>query len=89
MLWNWTTIDACFLSRSWHIKTKGMFAGSVIGIFFLCVAIEALRRAAREYDRKINKANRSEKGQLVPPSFAQHIVRSAAYGAQFTGAFLV
>lgn len=92
MLWNWTTVDACFLSKTWHVTSKGMFAGSVLGVFFLCVAIEALRRAAREYDRKIAAMNRTlapAKGGRVQPTMGQHVVRSAAYGAQFTGAFLV
>ncbi|GMK58371.1 hypothetical protein CspeluHIS016_0504030 [Cutaneotrichosporon spelunceum] len=89
MLWNWTTIDACFLSRSWHIKTKAMFAGSIVGVFFLCMLIEGIRRLAREYDRQIMRANRSEKGRVAPPTFVQHIVRTLAYGVQFTGAFLV
>lgn len=90
MLFNWTTIDACFLSPSWHIRTKAMFAGSIIGIFFLCMLIEALRRAAREYDRKITAMNRIDsKGARYQPTFAQHVVRTLAYGAQFTAAFLV
>ncbi|KAK6336144.1 hypothetical protein TWF696_001710 [Orbilia brochopaga] len=53
MYWNWYTIDACFLSKSWHITSAGMFAGSCIGIVFLVVAVEALRRLARELDRHI------------------------------------
>lgn len=60
MLWNWTTIDACFLSKSWHVRTMGQFAGSVVGVFFLCMAIEAIRRAAREYDRRITLGARIE-----------------------------
>lgn len=51
MLWNWNTVDSCFLAESWHVKTKGAFAGSVIGVFILVILIEALRRGAREYDR--------------------------------------
>ncbi|CED82663.1 Copper transporter [Phaffia rhodozyma] len=53
MLWNWTTLDACFLSRSWHVNTKAQFAGSVIGVFLLTLAIEAVRRLGREYDRRL------------------------------------
>lgn len=30
-----------------------MFAGSVIGIFLLCMAIEGVRRLGREYDRRL------------------------------------
>ncbi len=53
MLWNWYTIDSCFLSRTWHVRTKGMFAGSVIGVFCLVIAIEAVRRFGREYDCRL------------------------------------
>ena len=53
MLWNWNTINSCFLARTWQIKSNGMFAGSVIGIFLLCMAIEGVRRLGREYDRRI------------------------------------
>ncbi|KZV84515.1 Ctr copper transporter [Exidia glandulosa HHB12029] len=53
MLWNWNTVDACFISKDWHITSKGMFAGTVIAIFFLVILVELVRRLAREYDRKI------------------------------------
>ncbi|KAF2649301.1 Ctr-domain-containing protein [Lophiostoma macrostomum CBS 122681] len=53
MLWNWYTIDSCFLASSWHITSNGMFAGSCIGVILLVMALEALRRAAKEYDRFI------------------------------------
>ncbi|KAJ5933454.1 hypothetical protein N7454_005783 [Penicillium verhagenii] len=50
MLWNWYTIDACFLSKTWHIRSKGAFAGSCIGTILLVMVLEALRRAGREYE---------------------------------------
>ncbi|GAA5880803.1 hypothetical protein JCM8547_008356 [Rhodosporidiobolus lusitaniae] len=56
MLWNWTVLDACFLSEQWHIRSKGDFAGTVIGIFFMVVALEGVRRLSREYDRSIRAA---------------------------------
>jgi len=49
MLWNWTTIDACFLTSSWHIRSAADFAGSCIGVILLVMALEALRRVSREY----------------------------------------
>lgn len=55
MLWNWYTVDTCFLSSSWHNNTKAKFAGSVIGVFLLVIAIEGLRRLARDYDRYITR----------------------------------
>ncbi|KAF2853659.1 Ctr-domain-containing protein [Plenodomus tracheiphilus IPT5] len=53
MLWNWNTIDTCFISKSWHIRSKGMFAGSCIGVILLVLSLEFLRRAGKEYDRYI------------------------------------
>ncbi|KAI5365852.1 putative Ctr copper transporter [Septoria linicola] len=50
MLWNWNTIDSCFLARSWRITSNGMFAGSCIGVILLVMILEALRRGAKEYD---------------------------------------
>ncbi|WPB01260.1 uncharacterized protein RHO25_005884 [Cercospora beticola] len=41
---------AGFLSESWRITSKGMFAGSCIGVILLVMVLEALRRAAKEYD---------------------------------------
>ena len=49
-------LDAChsqgtgFLSRSWHITSKGMFAASCIGVVFLVISLELLRRISKEYD---------------------------------------
>src|ERR1700679_2420036 len=51
MLWNWYTIDACFLSSSWHITSHGMLAGSCIGVICLVLLLEFLRRSVKEYDR--------------------------------------
>ncbi|KAI9701729.1 MAG: Copper Transporter integral membrane protein that functions in high affinity copper transport [Bogoriella megaspora] len=50
MLWNWYTIDACFLSESWRITSHSMFAGSCIGIILLVMSLEGLRRLAVVYD---------------------------------------
>ena len=57
MLWNWYTVDACFLSNSWHITSPGMFAGSCIGVIGLVVALEFLRRLGKEYDRRLVEAS--------------------------------
>ncbi|OJZ83367.1 hypothetical protein ASPFODRAFT_221345 [Aspergillus luchuensis CBS 106.47] len=50
MLWNWNTMDACFISSSWHITSPSMFAGSCIGVILLVICLELLRRVASEYD---------------------------------------
>ncbi|CZT51953.1 related to copper transport protein [Rhynchosporium secalis] len=53
MLWNWNTIDSCFISESWHIKSTSMFAGSCVGVIVLVMTLELLRRLSKEYDRHI------------------------------------
>lgn len=55
MLWNWYTIDSCFISRSWHVSTKGQFAGSCIGCFLLVLSAQWLHRIVREYDAAISR----------------------------------
>ncbi|GAA5922276.1 hypothetical protein JCM3775_005679 [Rhodotorula graminis] len=56
MLFNWTVVDSCFLTSSWHVRSVGAFAASVIGVFFMVLAHEAVRRLGREYDRSIRTA---------------------------------
>ncbi|KIV88629.1 hypothetical protein PV10_08296 [Exophiala mesophila] len=70
MTWNWTTIDACFISRSWHITSAGMFAGSCIGVILLVISLEFLRRVQREYDAYLRRVDRRATGpvQSSPPS---------------------
>ncbi|KAF2740583.1 Ctr copper transporter [Polyplosphaeria fusca] len=53
MLWNYNTIDACFLSPSWQIKNSGMMAASCVGVVLLCVILEALRRIGKQYDQHL------------------------------------
>ncbi|KAL7929412.1 Ctr copper transporter family domain-containing protein [Trichoderma chlorosporum] len=55
MLWNWNVMDTCFISKSWQITSKGMFAGSCIGVLLLVIAMEFLRRLSKEYDRYLIK----------------------------------
>jgi solute carrier family 31 (copper transporter), member 1 len=57
MLWNWNTIDACFISDTWRIRSNGMFAGSCIGVILLVISLELLRRAVKEYDRFLIRKN--------------------------------
>ncbi|MCJ1313454.1 Copper Transporter integral membrane protein that functions in high affinity copper transport [Agyrium rufum] len=63
MLWNWYTIDACFLSASWHVTSKSMFAGSCIEVIFLVMALEFLRRVGRDYDAYLIKASQTRQHQ--------------------------
>lgn len=51
MLWNWETIDACFLSETWKIKSQAGFAGLCIGVILLVIFLEGLRWTAKFYDQ--------------------------------------
>ncbi|KAG9258217.1 high affinity copper transporter [Emericellopsis atlantica] len=51
MLINYNTIDSCFISSDWQIKSIGMFAGSCIGIALLAIFLEMLRRGVKEFDK--------------------------------------
>ncbi|KAH0551095.1 hypothetical protein GP486_007559 [Trichoglossum hirsutum] len=64
MLWNWYTIDSCFIARTWHIRTRAAFGGSCIGVILLVLCLELLRRVQREYDRYITRTRK----QQDPPS---------------------
>lgn len=57
MLWNWNTVDACFLSESWQIKSAGGFAGLCIGVILLVILLEFLRRLSKFYDNHIYRAH--------------------------------
>ncbi|PHH67331.1 hypothetical protein CDD81_95 [Ophiocordyceps australis] len=66
MLFNLNTIDSCFLSRQWKITSIGMFAGSCIGVFFLGVLLELLRRGVKEYDGYIVRAHVAKYANAAP-----------------------
>ncbi len=53
-----------FLSSQWRVTSAGMMAGSCISVILLVIALEALRRASREYDAYILRqfASRSPAG---------------------------
>ena len=50
---NCSNILQGFISSTWRVTSKGMFAGSCIGVIFLVCALEFIRRLSREYDRYI------------------------------------
>ncbi|CCE78009.1 Piso0_000621 [Millerozyma farinosa CBS 7064] len=74
MLWNWYTIDTCFIARSWHVKSRGMFAGSCIGVFFLVLASQWLHRFAREYDLAIVRKQEARMDTLSTPEDSESSV---------------
>jgi copper transporter 1 len=69
MLWNWDTIDACFLTRSWHVRSAAGFAGTCILAAALVLALEFLRRVAHEYDAGLARG--------APPGSPSHRVNTS------------
>ncbi|KAH7409284.1 Ctr copper transporter family-domain-containing protein [Cadophora sp. MPI-SDFR-AT-0126] len=57
MLLNWHTIDACFLSSLFHIRSSFTFFLACLGAFFLVISLEFLRRFQRQFDRYLRKRN--------------------------------
>lgn len=51
MLLNWHTIDTCFLSSTFHVRSTGGFFLACLCCFLLVISLEFLRRLQRTYDR--------------------------------------
>ncbi|KAG8407074.1 Copper transport protein CTR3 [Metarhizium acridum] len=102
MLWNWYTIDACFLSPNWHITTQGMFAATCIGVILLVMLVEFFRRLGKEYDAFLMRqfqresARRYVDGTSFGPqvitfraTFLQQLTRSVLHALTFGSAYIV
>jgi solute carrier family 31 (copper transporter), member 1 len=105
MLWNWNTIDTCFLAKSWHIKSSGMFAGSCIGVILLVMLLELLRRSVKEYDRYLLRKTTTSvvtteggkgeapvcvtKSKGYRPNFLEQAIRALLHMCQFAVAYFV
>lgn len=78
MLFNFYTVDACFLSSGWHIKNNGMFAATCIGIVLLVVLVELFRRMGKEFDdflmRQFQRQAALHSAALVPHSCSGDVV---------------
>jgi len=57
MLLNWHTIDACFLSSAFHIRSSFTFFLSCLAAFLLVISLEFLRRSQRDFDRYLRARN--------------------------------
>ncbi|CAK7271567.1 Copper Transporter integral membrane protein that functions in high affinity copper transport [Sporothrix epigloea] len=97
MLWNWNTVDSCFISETWHITSRGMFAGSCIGVVLLVMSLEVLRRSVKEYDRYLVRQHRKKLQNKADdslatgfhPSVFQQAVRALLHLLQFAVAYFV
>ncbi|PMD20346.1 Ctr-domain-containing protein [Hyaloscypha hepaticicola] len=57
MLLNWHTIDACFLSSTFHIRSSFTFFLSCFAAFLLVISLGYIRRAQRNFDRYLQARN--------------------------------
>lgn len=78
MLWNWNTVDACFLSSSWQILNNGMMVASCIGVALLVVTLEVLRHMIMVYDARILEQMRRRGAAVLASSAAVPVTDSAA-----------
>ncbi|TLS29520.1 hypothetical protein PpBr36_00642 [Pyricularia pennisetigena] len=91
MLWNWHTIDACFISADWRITSTATFAGSCIGVLLLVVCLEGLRRSVKEFDRLLARRHAASPDAARPfrPSALEQGIRAALHTAQFALAYFI
>lgn len=97
MLWNWNTVDACFISRDWQITSKGMFAGCCIGVLLLVMAVELLRRLGKEYDaylyRQFRRRAAASASEARPLKFKatplEQLIRAVIHAVTFGAAYIV
>lgn len=87
MLWNWYTVDTCFIALSWHVRSKGGFAGSCIGVFFLVMSAQWLHRVAREYDLALIAKTSSD--PVCSPSSSQTLRTQLPLIAAFSHQWLI
>jgi len=103
MLWNWYTIDACFISDQWHIRSKAAFAFTVLSVAILVALVEGVRRFGREYDlglvRRARRAGSAHNiltktGGMGPapvqfkPTHMQQLVRASIFTIQFGATYI-
>ncbi|GAB0136486.1 hypothetical protein EsDP_00004786 [Epichloe bromicola] len=104
MLWNWYTIDACFLTPDWHITNNGMFAATCVGVILLVMLVELFRRLGKEYDafvlRQFRREADADGGSFAPrgrgravvtfrATFLQQLARSVLHALTFGAAYMI
>lgn len=75
MLLNWHTIDACFLSSAFRIRSSWAFFGTCFFAFSLVLVLEFLRRGQRQFDRYLrSKATAQPQGYCVPEDIEEKLL---------------
>ncbi|KAK0632617.1 Tctr2 protein [Immersiella caudata] len=88
MFWNWNTVGACFISRTWRIQSASMFAGTCIAVVLFTIAHEGFRFLGRFYDRWALETFGD--GEYCRPVVSMQLVRAGIFTLQVvTGYFLM
>ena len=74
MLWNWYTVDACFLFPNWQVRSSGSFATLCITVVCLVMFLEGLRRTARDYDSYLKRSYLTRNSKAAESSSAETIL---------------
>ena len=75
MLLNWNTINTCFLSSTFHVRSPAGFLLACFSSFLLVISLEFLRRIQRAYDRHlISKAHILPRNWEVPNEMGQELL---------------
>ncbi|KAH8684397.1 Ctr copper transporter family-domain-containing protein [Tricladium varicosporioides] len=76
MLLNWHTIDACFLSSAFRIRSSFGFFLACLAAFLLVISLESIRRLQRRLDRylKLKKASNSEQQYVMAEDLEQKLL---------------
>jgi copper transporter 1 len=86
MLWNWATLDACFLTPSWRVSTRAGFAATCLAAVLLGMSLAALRRAARAVDAALVRAHAARVERAKAKVAAAAAEGSGAKGVAKAGA---
>lgn len=75
-----------FLAESWHVTSNGAFAATCIGTILLVIAMEALRRAGKEYDAWILRTFQTRAAALEgSPSYTDPLLKVGSGSALGSG----
>lgn len=82
MLWNWYSVDTCFLSSSWKIRSTGGFAGFCIGVVVMSILLQGLGWVCKFYDKRLIRQHQlkaialatqaAHNSQIASSVFAKH-----------------
>jgi copper transporter 1 len=82
MLLNWHTIDACFLSSTFHIRSSFTFFLCCFAAFLLVISLEYIRRAQRNFDRYLRARNavRQDEEYALPEETEEKLLPNGSGG---------